>query len=370
MRALPLLLTVLAPLAACSLGSPAANRPAPAGPLQAHVVPGSSGYVGFHVNRPAYVAVFRIAPGRGVSMLYPRIGEEGRYVAAGTHMTSAWNSAYGSPYSRFSSSSDWIGGFPYSSAYDAAGRSYIRRPEYLYLIASETPLEVSQFSRSYTGLRSALGWQQFAASHPYDVMDNLAELVLPEQMQGEWTTDVYVLWPERTTQYVNNDVRVIACRNGSYMVVRQNSYATSCPGDRPATRPVGEGEPGDSADRVRKPDRRRPEPGGPPTPTTVSPRFRPDADSGERTGVRTVPEPRERPRDRGSEERPRIAEPRREREPREERPQPPSEARERRPQPAREPRAEPRPAPPPAEPRRVAEPAERPERKDPPPRVR
>jgi hypothetical protein len=374
MRALPLLLALLAPLAACSLGSTPAYRPVPDGPLRAQIVPGLGGYVSFHVNRPAYVAVFRIAPGRGVTMLYPGLGEEGRYLAAGRHTTWARDSRYGSSHSRFSSDlgfsrMDWIGGFPYGQSYGVAGRTYIQRPEYLYLIASEMPLEVSQFARSYSGLRSALGWQQFAASHPYDVMDNLAELVLPEQTQGEWTTDVYVLWPDPPAQYTNNNVRVVACRNGSYLLVPRNSYATSCPGDEPRQRPVGEGEPRDSADRARKPDRRRPEADGPPAPSAISPRARPGGDSGEATGVRSEPQPRERTRARGGAEEPRTAEPRRVREPRQERPQPRPEARERRPQPAAEPKVERRP-PPPTAPRRDAEPERREEPRDPPPAVR
>src|SRR5690606_17148118 len=88
MRALLTSVALLA-LGACSLPQAGRSRVfEPYAPLRATITTANTpGGPLFHVNRPAYVAMFYIVPGSGVSMLYPGFGSgslDGR-VFAGSH---------------------------------------------------------------------------------------------------------------------------------------------------------------------------------------------------------------------------------------------------------------------------------------------
>ena len=74
-------------LAACAVPQSRSRTFEPYAPLRAYITSVGTGRPLFQVNRPAYVAMFYIAPGRGVSMLYPGFGSgslSGR-VFAGSH---------------------------------------------------------------------------------------------------------------------------------------------------------------------------------------------------------------------------------------------------------------------------------------------
>ncbi len=146
-------------------------------PLRARIVP--HGNLAVQLNRPAYVAVFEILPGRGVGLVYPTSGQGDSYRSSGFLPLWRPNNFYQASY------------LPDVSGYTA------QAPRYFLLIASDQPLRVSQFARSPMALRSALGFQRFASWNPYSLMDDLAEAVLPAMVDDEsWTSDVYVQWPE------------------------------------------------------------------------------------------------------------------------------------------------------------------------------
>lgn len=362
MRALLTTLALLLTLSACA-GLPASPRHThPMAPLRAWISPPSSfGALGFYINRPAHVAIFEIIPGQGIGMMYPTHGGSEMYRTAGMHTVFTRGSSFRWAYQSA------LGGYHETS-----------QPRFYYLVASEEPLRISSFVTSPMALRGLVGWQNFTAWNPYSAMEELTRLILPAQNWGEWTTDLYVDWPEpqmrQAPQYV-----VVTCRDGRQLMVPVGYGFISCPGDRVAALPpTEEGEPDGE---IQTPTRRRPQPAGGDPRAGDSPRWQPDpADPEAATPAprRRAPaeargereEVRERPaRTREAEER--RAEPRptetREREPRSEpreRPAPPPRA----PEPRAEPRSEPRPAPPPRpEPRSESRPErERPVESPPP----
>lgn len=222
--------------------------------LRAHISP-SPYNVGFYVNRPAYVALFEVVPGQGTSMLYPSpgFGRADGFVFSG---------------SRSVHRQDRIGGRYDRDMYlPALGRGLSMGPRYLFLIASERPLELAQFGGFGMGLRSSLG-VHFASSSAYHVMERLAEEVLPTTAyDGSWTTDMYVDWPGVLHHSPRRDRVLVAC-NGyqAYVPVthvhqvrqalcgmeRYKEQPRAIPGDAPpASADSGE---------VTRPQRRRPLP--------------------------------------------------------------------------------------------------------------
>lgn len=167
---------LLVSLSACALPQQRSRTFTPYAPLEAYITSTAMGGPLFHVNRPAYVAMFYIAPGQGVSMLYPGFGSgslTGR-VFAGSHFAN----------NRVNNAWQYV-----------PTRASMNGPRYYFLIASDRPLNVQQFGSFGDGLSSRLG-TSFASFSAYSAMERIAELTLPVLADdGTWTTDMYVEWP-------------------------------------------------------------------------------------------------------------------------------------------------------------------------------
>jgi hypothetical protein len=187
-------------LGACALPQQGRSRAfQPYAPLEAYIVsPASQGPL-FHVNRPAYVAMFYIVPGAGVSMLYPGFGSgslDGR-VFAGSHFANT----------RLNNREQYL---------FTAG-SY-GSPRFYFLIASDRPLNVNQFGSFGTSLGSRLGGS-FGSFSAYSTMEDLARLSLPSLADdGSWTTDMYVEWPNVISREPGRRRVLLRC-NGYEMYV-------------------------------------------------------------------------------------------------------------------------------------------------------
>jgi hypothetical protein len=143
--------------------------------------------------------MFYIAPGSGVSMLYPGFGSgslDGR-VFAGTHFASR----------RLMNREQYI---------FTAGS--VGAPRFYFLIASDRPLNVQQFGGLGTALHSRLG-NSFASFSAYSTMEEIARLTLPSLADdGSWTTDVYVDWPAVISREPTRGSVLMRC-NGYEMYV-------------------------------------------------------------------------------------------------------------------------------------------------------
>ncbi|CAN5617120.1 hypothetical protein BH23GEM6_BH23GEM6_02720 [soil metagenome] len=246
MRGSLAVVALLTALASCALpqgsGSGSASDYQP---LRAFISGPDMGGLGFHVNRPAHVALFEIVPGAGASLVFPSpgMGPTSGFVMSGRANLQVQRIA----------SRDL-----YRAVYAPARHSV---PRFYFLIASERPLNLNSFGTYGMGIQRALG-MHVASHNAYSVMERLAEVALPEPGEdGSWTTDVYVDWP-RAISPVPIERHVLVTCNGYTFYVRleyleqvQQSLCAK-PSETPAA------QPGDSA---RAPDvevipQRRPPP--------------------------------------------------------------------------------------------------------------
>jgi hypothetical protein len=213
-HSLTLGLATAAALSGC-LNVPAVEHASPAAPpaLQAWIgYPiGSSRVFPMFVNREAYVALFEIVPGRGVSMVYPVSGAQVR--ASDAH---------------YADLSVQLGRSFYYS--DPFGHSAYQ-PRYYYMVASVAPLNLTRLRSSLGATRKVLG-AMYASYRPYDVVDRLTELVVPMQPDEDWTTDILVDWPMAAPpRYASGSSRLVTCSNGRVLVVPLGYPYFGCPGD-------------------------------------------------------------------------------------------------------------------------------------------
>ena len=297
MRALSTL-AVVALLSSCAaLPAPPTPGMDPAqydgSPLRARIVNGG-GRLMVNTNRPAHVAIFEIHPGRGVGLLYPAYRGERNYLSGGL------NNIF------LTQSRNYYSHFQPAPFFASESRD---TPRYLYMIASDAPLRLGSFLGSPGALRRELGTSRYAGMNPYGLMEDLAGLVLPYGEAGDWTEDVYAVWPERSYggDYQAQQFIQVACPDGR--VIQGPAYyvygACARPDEVPPLVKDPE-QPGDSSGT--QPPRSRPEPREPVaegTVTTPPPVVEviPEPEPGRRPGVRTperVPErqPGDSPRDR------------------------------------------------------------------------
>lgn len=226
-------------------------------PLEARIVPDGS-WFGVEMNRPAYVALFEILPGRGVAMVYPTNGQRDEFYPAGY-------SAFRIPSTR---RYDW-----YDTGYN--GRYLDDEPRYVFLVASRRPLRVSRFIESQGSLRTVLGYSSYTAMNYRTVMNDLVDIIVPPQSDDDWTTDVYSYWPNSQYRdryaYTDQYYTRVYCGDGSYQWVPWELYGYACPGTAHRhghpSGSTGNGNGGNpppprDTTQVTSPGRRRPEPPG------------------------------------------------------------------------------------------------------------
>lgn len=277
-------------LAACAgrAGPPSGTSPG-SRPLHARILPGHDG-LAFSLNRPAHVAVFEVVPGRGVGLVYPSYPAQGEMLSSGFHRP-------------------LLSGSQFRWAYLSTPVSP-NQSRYLYLVASERPLDIDAFVHSPTALRSTLGVRRFAAWNPHALLDELDSLVVPASLPGDWTSDLYAIWPEPPRARDPFDqLIVLTCESGRRVAVPLRFATFACPNDTrdrvkgtPRVTEPGDEE-GDSA-TFDVPSRRRPEPktSEPDAPEAEPSRIRPTDPNVDpvpepvRVEPRRPAEPRETPR--------------------------------------------------------------------------
>lgn len=158
---------LLATLAACASAPPAPVN----GPLRAELTEDEFG-ARVHLNAPAYVAIFRITPGTGASLIYPRDQADRPQLRAGTHVIVPRTSSRG------------------SRALAANANTY------LYLVASKDPLEVEQFQDGDRDVRDVIGAGNATSNDLMVVMQSLDVALMSTEatVAGPWTSDVLTPW--------------------------------------------------------------------------------------------------------------------------------------------------------------------------------
>ncbi|HWZ58883.1 MAG TPA: hypothetical protein VNW46_07900 [Gemmatimonadaceae bacterium] len=158
--------------------------------MSARVLPPFQGQVVFDVNQPAYVAVFDVRPFIGIEMLYPGPNDPGRAIggvqaAPIYYLTQATEE-------RQAQSTPFVGG----------------GEEYLYLVASRTPLDLGEFADHPIALSEA-AHVALKGLPPASQIDSLMLRVVKPLYDVDWDSDVLILSPGPDS--ATGNLRIIAC---------------------------------------------------------------------------------------------------------------------------------------------------------------
>lgn len=188
-------------------------------PLEVNIVRPEDGRVLIQTSRPAYVAVFEIIPGRGVSLVYPAPYRPRDVTLAGL----TWVDAY------------WT-----MSGYDRRFASADTR--YVYAIASDTPLRISDADYDRAYLERELG-SAYWSSSPNVTVRAISREFVRSQPDEWWGEDMYSM-PLVRDPRVAVTIRLarVYCPGGVYFDVRDDlADHIWCPAR--VTRPGGRGVP-------------------------------------------------------------------------------------------------------------------------------
>jgi hypothetical protein len=212
-RSLSIALATAAALSGCAT-NPRVEGVEPAAPPALRVwigfPVGSSHVYPLFVNRDAYVAMFEIVPGRGVTLVYP-------YSRADVFASDMHYANLAVQLGR---------GYYFSDPFGFANF----QPRYYYAVASVAPLNIARLQSSLGATRRVLG-RMYASYRPFDVIDRLTELVVPMQPDEEWATDLFIDWPVPPTPRSFLAYRSVRCANGRVILAAANYPYYGCPGD-------------------------------------------------------------------------------------------------------------------------------------------
>jgi hypothetical protein len=201
------------------------------------------------LNQPAHVAVFELRPGQGAMLVYPAGASRQQQLSGGSNLLHV----------------DWFHVNRFGWQTLGAMPTWQGTPRYFMVVASKRPLRVDALMASPHALRREMGFARFASMHPFSLMDEIVDHVVPMQHDDDWASDVYVQWPMPATMDANHRdasrlVRV-TCQDGRSILIPAYAIAQStaiC--DQTRVRPqMPDSTRSDSAS-IRRPDSRRPVP--------------------------------------------------------------------------------------------------------------
>ena len=207
---------------------PPAPRPLPTviEPLEVDVTRPHNGKLYVQTNRPAYVAIFDIVPERGVALVYPVSARQRRFVVSGLREVPTW----------------WE---PSRVTYHAAGVGARRSDpaRYVYVLASDRPLRLTDEAFSDDYLYATLGARAYRATNPYATMRALARQFLPPVAEEAWAEDAHAM----SRSYATERYRVtrVYCRDGSVYEVPSDFADRVWCGTRARSASTGPGRPYD-----------------------------------------------------------------------------------------------------------------------------
>lgn len=252
MRILAATLLAATALAACSTGTrvvvirepapvqrpapapPVAQpRPAPLAPLEIDVGRPRGGHLLVQTNRPAYVAIFEIIPDQGVTLVHPSNARERRFRVSGASRLPLWYED-----TRPASNARQASAVPARAA----------TVRYIYALASDQPLRLTDaaFQRAY--LERLLGPITFRASNPYATMRALASRFAPSVRDEHWAEDAYLADARRPVE--TQRIARVYCPGGTVIEIPEELADRAwCPGrPRGGGGNPGNGQPADADD--------------------------------------------------------------------------------------------------------------------------
>ena len=204
-----LLSLALVGAAACGPTYVVQSAPAPApervplpprvAPLEVSIVRPEDGRVLIQTSRPAYVAVFEIVPGRGVSLVYPQPYRPRDLELTGlTWVNVSWTMRYD---------------------YDRRFASYDTR--YVYAVASDTPLRFEDTDYERWGLERRLG-STFNSTSPNATVRAISREFVRAQPDEWWGEDMFSMPLEQSRVVIAIRWARVYCPGGTYFEVRED----------------------------------------------------------------------------------------------------------------------------------------------------
>ena len=215
--------------------------PAPLAPLEVDIGRPHRGQLVVQTNRPAYVALFEIIPDQGVTLVHPSSARERRFMISGPRRMPVW--------------------FDEARVTPAASRGVAHQPvRYIYALASDEPLNITDEAFHAAYLRRVLGPVTYRGAHPYSTMRAIAGRFAPNVRDEKWAEDVIVIDARRRAE--PQHVARVYCPGGVVIEIPEEIADRAwCPGRRggppAAGQPVADEPPPTRPDSVKGNNGRR-----------------------------------------------------------------------------------------------------------------
>ena len=168
-------------------------------PLEVNIVRPDEGRVLVQTSRPAYVAVFEIVPGRGVSLVYPRPYRPRDVMLTGL----TWVDVY------------WTMRPDYDRRFASSDTRYI------YAVASDTPLRLTDEDYDRSRLERRLG-TTFWSQSPNATVRAISREFVRAQPEEWWGEDMYAMTLTSTRVTVTIRLVRVYCPGGEIFDVRED----------------------------------------------------------------------------------------------------------------------------------------------------
>jgi hypothetical protein len=192
------------------------SRPAPVAmpPVGVTIVRADESRLLVSTNQPAYLVVFEIVPERGATLVYPQSARQRPAALSGSNwLAVSWPSPRAVADGRYARDG--------RDVQDPRRRGERTSTRYVYAIASERPLRLTDRAFDDDKLRELVGTRASRAADPYETMEALSRRFVPAQMDDEeWGEDLYTI--EVTRPGMPERVARVYCPDGSVTYVRDD----------------------------------------------------------------------------------------------------------------------------------------------------
>lgn len=176
-------------------------------PLHVRLFAPTGGALNYELSEPAYVAIFAVRRGDGISMIYPHFRSQADF-----RSKAGFNQEF---VHRVNTS--WA--YSVSAGYDS--RILLGRADAYFVIASKYPLPVEGILESPWALRRLVGADLFRATDLNDAWYALEELLVEGLPDDAWASDVYLNWRDPFPTFATEPWRFLQyCGDGrGYMAL-------------------------------------------------------------------------------------------------------------------------------------------------------
>lgn len=164
----------------CALPSPLrAPHPPSEQPLAVRLYKPTAGVLNYHLSEPAYVAIFSVTQGRGISLIFP-----------------FYQSQIVQSHKGFNQETVHRGSDEWGSAAGARSepRPLFGYADAFYVVASKYPLPVEVMLESPYRLRSLMGATAFLGRNLTDTWEALESILVADLPADAWASAIYLNW--------------------------------------------------------------------------------------------------------------------------------------------------------------------------------